>query len=533
MSRARAAGLRAPLRLPALRYWILLGALALALFLAPRLWGSRLVVERRAALHLQRAQAHLGARDFPRARAEFRAALRLQPDSAQARRQLAEMEQGLGNWELAFVELASLTEMHPDDAEAWIALARVMVQRGWLEAPEAALDRALEVAPQRSDAHALRAELRRRLGRLHGARVDAELAHTTLPPPSKPAPPRHLRGDAQIDVGSLAAWTREAWPGRLGQARRELQAALDKKDWPQAQRIVDAAEAESVFKPYLAGVLALARGDADAAERHLDDALAVAPRNPTVIAALARTWALQKSAAYAGDQLMRKAERDPSFAFARYLAARAYVEARDPTHAEAALRRGLALQPDSPVPYQHLADYYFGLDRSTEALDICGQGLDRFPQDLALRMMQAQIDASVGRTADAERAYETVLEARPDLDIVEYRLASLDGESERGRLLRDLGPDEPSDPLLMDVLGWLQFRAGDPKRAQALLEAAVKSLPLEPRPHFHLASVYARENKPDLARTELEAALGSGRPFAERLEALRLMRESVSPTAGK
>ena len=54
----------------------------------------------------------------------------------------------------------------------------------------------------------------------------------------------------------------------------------------------------------------------------------------------------------------------------------------------------------------------------------------------------------------------------------------------------------------------------------------MSAAPDEPSPRFHLASVYARESKNELSRRELEAALGSGRPFPERLEALRLLKET-------
>ena len=56
------------------------------------------------------------------------------------------------------------------------------------------------------------------------------------------------------------------------------------------------------------------------------------------------------------------------------MAARAFIEAGDPPRAEGALRRGLELEPDSPVPYRHLTDYYFGLDRAQEALTSVDRG---------------------------------------------------------------------------------------------------------------------------------------------------------------
>jgi len=543
---------------PTLRGWIALCAIAAAALSLPKVWTSGVVTERRAALHLKRARAALAANEFHQARAQLRAALRLRPDDREARQDLAAMELGVGNWELALLEFESMTESHPEDPDGWIGLAGIMAKRGWLEAPEAALDKAIEAAPQRADAHALRGDIRFRLGRYHGALMDAQAALAAAPKDARSrsllvrsearvhgvaaaissAPPRQLRADGQVDPGNLASWTREQWPGRLAETRQALEVQLRQQNWAEAQRIVDSAGAaypDTAFAPYLAGIFELARGNADEAERHLTEALSIAPRLPAILAALARTWSRKKSVTFAAEQLMRLAERDGSFAFARYLAARAYVEARDPIQAEAALRRGLELQPDSPVPFQHLADYYSGLDRMPEALGICQQGLDRFPRELALKMMLAQIAATLGKTKDALRIYDEVLSSRPDLDIVQYRFAMLLASQNKDpvswkrstQILRLLQSDLPSDPLLLDVLGWLHYRAHETRRARELLQAAVKSAPEEPALHFHLAAAYLQEEQADLAREELKLALDSHRPFAERLEALRLLRESA------
>jgi tetratricopeptide (TPR) repeat protein len=593
---------------PTLRGWIALCVIAAAALSLPKVWASSFVTQRRAAVHLKRARAELAANEFLQARAQLREALRLQPGNREARQDLATMELGVGNWELALLEFESMTELHPEDPDGWMGLAGIMAKRGWLEAPEAALDKAIEAAPERADAHSLRGDIRFRLGRYHGALVDAQAALAAAPRDARswsllvrsearvrgvaaaieagkraiasigrdpallptlafldaahgpiqplaqpgaaldllaaPAPPRQLRADGQFDPGNLASWTREQWPGRLAETRQALEVQLQQQNWAAAQRIVDSAGAaypDTAFAPYLAGILGLARGNADEAERHLTEALAVDPRLPTILAALARTWSRKKSVAFAAEQLMRLAERDRSFAFARYLAARAYVEARDPIQAEAALRRGLELQPDSPVPYQHLADYYFGLDRMPEALGICQQGLDRFPRELALKIMLAQISAALGKTSNALRIYDEVLSSRPDLDILQYRFAMLLASQDKdptlwGRstqILRLLQADLPSDPLLLDVLGWLHYRAHETQRARELLQAALKSAPEEPALHFHLAAAYLQEKQTDLARNELKLALDSHRPFAERLEALHLLRESAPPSSAK
>lgn len=610
----------------------------------PRAWRSEFVARRRAAFQLKRAQDQLASGRIAEARSSFRAALRLQPFDADARRQLAAMELSQGNWEIAFLEDQALTEMHPEDADAWMALADLMSKQGWLEAPETALDRAIDLAPQRADARVRRAGIRFQLGRYSGARADAEAAVAASPRDAAawallvrsvaraegaaagievamrgiaaagrdrallsplarllddtgrtpeaaqileesagalddarrgklllargrlkagdrggahaliaaitsgdlgpaPAPPRRLRADAETDLGRTGAWMREHWPGRLAGVREELETRLRERNWTEAQRVADSAARaypESSFAPFLSGTLHLARGEAEEAAKRFAEAVAVAPRFPILIAALARAWAFRKGASYAGDQLMLLAERDPGLASARYMAARAYVEARDPIKAESALRRGLQLQPDSPVPYQHLTDYYFGLDRTAEAASICQEGLQRFPRAPDLQLMLAQIDAGLGNTAEAARLYDDLLARRPDLDLARYKLAvslaSQDDAALRQRFLQlahELRNDLPSDPLLVDALGWVQLKAGNVPRARQLLALAVKGAPDEPTVHFHLAALYAKERNQVLAHDELKLALDSPRPFPERLDAMRLLRDNQPPSGAQ
>jgi tetratricopeptide (TPR) repeat protein len=698
------------------RGWIALCLIAMVMVSLPLVLSSRFVSQRRAALKFKRAQAHLASREFDQARTEFRAALRLQPGNAEARHQLAAMELGVGNWEVAFLEFQSLSELHPEDPNGWIGLSDLMMKSGLLETPEAALDRAIEVAPRRADAHRLRGDVRFRLGRYHGAHLDAEAAVAEAPkdvaswvllvrsaarslgtdagieavsrglaavgkepalllsfayllaerdrtreaiktleeivsdrtdsetawsagvalarvevragdrdaarrrldavllqrpvdeealalravmdasggrvdaslaqldaalellPMSRtlrdvygrlqsarndpaaiaallaeimasdlgpaPAPSSRVRAEAGTGRAKLALSTREHWPGRLAQMRQALEVQLLQRNWTEAQRIIESARRtfpDTAFAPFLGGILGLARGDVDGAEKNLSEALAAAPRSSVVTAALAKAWSRRKDAAFAAEQLMHLADRDAEFALARSMAARAYLDARDPIRAEAALRRGLESQPGSTVPYQQLADYYLGLERTAEALSICQEGLARFPQDVGLQLMLAQISAGFGNAKEAIRIYQDVLSRKPDLDLVAYKVATLFGsqdDDERSRqrsneIVRQLQTDLPSDPLLLDVLGWVQYGAHHTRRARQLLESAVKGAPDEPSLRFHLAMVYARENKNELARDELKAALDSHRPFAERLDALRLLRESGPASAAE
>ena len=413
---------------------------------------------------------------------------------------------------------------------------------GRVEAALARLDAALESLPTSRVLRDVR-------GRLQSARTDpagvavlvAEMTSRDLGP--APVASSRVLAEAQMGSGKFAALAREHWAGRLAQMRQALEAQLRQQNWNTAERIVASAQqayAGTAFAPFLAGVLELARGNADQAEKDFSESLAAAPRSPVVAAALAKTWSRRNGAAFAGEQLMRLTERDAGFTFASYLAARAYMDSHDPIQAEVVLRRGIELQPASPLPYRHLADYYLEVDRPADALATCQQGLERLAHEIDLELMLAQVSADLGRAKEAIRIYDDVLSRRPDLDFVEYKLAALvasqdkDEESLRRsvQMVQHLHSDMPSDPLLLDTLGWVHFRAGLTMRARELVLAAVNASPDEPSPHFHLALIYAREKKAALARAELQAAVDCQRPFTERLDALRLLREPAPAPKG-
>jgi tetratricopeptide (TPR) repeat protein len=448
----------------------------------------------------------------------------------------------LGRYHGALEDARVAVDKAPADPVAWTLLVRSVAHAQGAGGGMETARRAMAAVGERPDLQAALASLER-VGSDPAALAAllAGDAGQSLGP--SPAPPRRLRPDAQTDRGSLGAWTREHWPGHLAAIRQSLDAQLQRQDWAEAQRTVDSAAQAypgSAFSPFLAGVLELARDNLDQAEARLSEALAIAPRSPAVLGALGKTWSRKGGAAFAAGQLMGLATRDPGLALARYMAARAYIEAGDPLRAEASLRRGLELQPDSPVPYQHLTDFYFGLDRAAEALDICRQGLDRFPRSADLQMMLAQIEAGIGQPGEAIRAYQELTARRPDLDLAQYKLAMLlaTDESARPRFLAALQPlrgDKPSDPLLLDALGWMHFRAGDARLARELLLAAVAREPDEPRLHYHLALVHAKVKEAPLARQQLQAALASPRPFPERIDALRLLRqdEQTASSAGQ
>jgi predicted Zn-dependent protease len=577
------------------RGWIGLAVLTAAL-VAPTVVHSPRVSRWRSALCLERARSLVASSAFEQARIEFRSALRLQPGNAPARSELANVEGSLGHTELAYLEYESLTELHPEMAEAWVRLGELMVQSGGLEVPEELLDAAIDLDPGRGDARLLRGNIRLRLGRYYGALQDARVSVARMPDdvdarvllvrsaarsqgadagvanakeaisavgerpvlaallreltsdPSKadlgpaPAPPLPLRVEERTSPASLGAWTRERWPGQMAAMRRSFEDVLGRRDWPESERIVDDARRAypgSAFPPFLDGTLELERGNLERAELGFREAMAISPRRPATLAALRRTWAMKVGPLFSAQQLLQLGTEDPGFSAARYMAARAFLEVRDPSRAEGALRAGLELQPDSPVPYRQLTNYYVALDRVADARNICRQGLERFPSDTGLQMMLAQVEVASGQKRDAAEVLARVLADRPAFDVAQYRLGLLladetDDQSQQLFLesLGKLRADRPSDPVLLDALGWMEYRAHETGRARELLELAVKGLP-DPRLHYHLAVVYAENKQMVRAREELQAALASPNAFPERVDAMRRLRQAETSSTAK
>jgi tetratricopeptide (TPR) repeat protein len=524
--------------------------------------------------HFTRAQEQLASAREDAAAMELNTVLQRDPRHRDARRLLAQLELRRGRIEPAFLHLQSYTDMFPEDADGWTALAELRNKAGQLEEAEAALTHAIEWNPQRASLRAQRAGFRFRIGRHHGALIDAELAvqrdardveawivlcrevsrfrgreaaadavrKAVAAAGSDPRLLAILREPspaAEEDPRSPAARPRstrqaESWPGQLASTIREFLAEIRNRSWSSARRVGHTARQSypgTMLGPWLEGIAALSEGDLQIAEERFLEALEVSPRSHRAITNLVALWSKRYGAASAGDRLVRTADRDPGFTYPLPIAAQAYLEAAQPAQAEATVRRMFSALPASPLPYRELARFFLLVDRGSEAVSTCADGLARFPGDAELHLLQARGFLVLGDRKAAIRAYEEAVSARPDDQIAAAQLAHIlvvarEDESSRARaleLVRKLEFDHPSDPEVLTAMGVTALKTGnDPRRARQWLLAAKDLAPEEPSLRFHLALAYSRSGEIGLARQELGEALKSGRTFDEEPEARRL-----------
>lgn len=328
----------------------------------------------------------------------------------------------------------------------------------------------------------------------------------------------------------------DRWPGKLGMLMRDMGNNLARRDWPAAEGLASQAGRDhpgTWLGPWLEGIVDQAQNNLEAAEARLLEALAVSPRSHRPVTNLAAVWARRYDKAAAADRMVTMVDADPGFAYPLLIAARTYLDADQPARAEAAARRMVTAAPASVRSYADLATLFLELDRPSDALQTCAQGLTRFPGDPGLLVLEARGKAGLGDRQGAISAYQAVLKSQPDHHLAAADLAVLlveRGDAEASRqaqaLVHGLELDGPLEPEALGAIGRVALKvSGDPARAAQALQLAVRGAPEDPTLRYYLGLASKAEGKPDVALPVLRSALQLGRPFPEDADTRKLIGE--------
>ncbi len=135
------------------------------------------------------------------------------------------------------------------------------------------------------------------------------------------------------------------------------------------------------------------------------------------------------------------------------------------------------------------------------------------PQSRAMALrQQGSLLYQGGKHAAAATAYEELLKVLPNdgetLNNLAYVLAENLGRPkealEYARRAVDL---RPNDPNVLDTLGWVYYLSGDLDGAVGTLVSALQIAPNNVAVRYHVAMVYKKQGKLDLARKELEQSM--------------------------
>jgi putative PEP-CTERM system TPR-repeat lipoprotein len=150
------------------------------------------------------------------------------------------------------------------------------------------------------------------------------------------------------------------------------------------------------------------------------------------------------------------------------------------------------------------------------------------PEDSAARLYAADAGLKTGKYRGAIEHYEWLLQKQPDNIVVLNNLAWAYQQTKDARALPTAERAyklKPDNPAVADTLGWILVEQGNTTRGVELLQKAVDAAPKALSIRFHLAQGLLKAGDKTKARNELERVLSTDEQFAERKEALALLKQ--------
>jgi tetratricopeptide (TPR) repeat protein len=384
--------------------------------------------------------------------ARAQAAVAANPRSAEGHYLLGSLYADKNDTERAIGEFNEVLKLNPRASAAQLQVARLELAKGRAGAAGAVqyAEQALTSAPGNPLARLLLVRSLMLKGDL--PRADGELKGLLQQYPN--AAPVHA------SAGAMALAKRD-----FAGARKSFERALQ----------LDAASMEAV-----AGLVSvdLAAGKAADARRRVEERLAAAPNDPTVLV----------------------------------LAARTYATTGDGARAEQALLKTIEVAPGNLQAYSLLGQLYIQQRKLDQARQKFEEMAQRQPKPVGAHTMVAMILQMQGKNAEAQKRYEKVLEIDRTAPVAANNLAWMYAEGAGNidvalQLAQAAKAALPDSPEVNDTLGWIYVKKGMPGLALAPLQQAADKDPKNPTYFYHLGTAYAKAEDKMRAKTSLETAL--------------------------
>jgi tetratricopeptide (TPR) repeat protein len=403
-----------------------------------------------------------------------------------------------GETKKAVDSIENLDRTYPGSPITKYALARVYVRTNNLDQAIAAADQAVDLSPRFLDAVLLRAEL-------------------------------HLKkGDPQSVVDSLSAVVKQS-PGllpaelMLAEAYRALGRLDDAVAIVREQINRSPQNAGSYF---LLGIILQQQNKITEAREALEKAAQLAPNNPSSLQQLVDLDIASKNYPAGHRQVDEVLQKQPNSAVGYYLRGKLYLSEKKFALAQTALLKAIDLDPNLSSAYDLLAPAFLYANNPSEALNQMNAVLAKKPDNLQALLVTGMIYSQMKEFNKARDAYEKVIAASPThvlaLNNLAYIYAEKLNDLKRGsELVQKARSIAPTNPSVLDTLGWITYKQGDYKQAADLLSQSAAKSPDNPEIQFHLGMAEYMMGRTDAARGAFEKAVGSGTDFDEKEEARR------------
>jgi len=425
-------------------------------------------------------------------------ALSRDPANIDARLVQAESWIGKGETKKAVDSIENLDRSYPESPVIKYALARLYAETNNLNQAMTTADQLVSLSPRFVDAILLRAEL-------------------------------HLKnGDAQSVVDSLSTVVKES-PGLL---RAELMLAeayralgrLDEASGVVREEI--RRSPQNAVSYFMLGVILQQQNKINEAREAFEKAAQLAPDNQSSFEHLVDLDIAGKSYPAGHRQVDEFLQKQPNSAAGYYMRGKLYIAEEKFDLAQTALLKAIDLDSNLTSAYDLLMQTYQHANNQPEALKQMNAVLAKKPNDLRALLATGMIYSETKEFNKARDAYEKVVAASPDfvpaLNNLAYiyaeKLNDLKRASELAQKARSIAPTNPS---VLDTLGWITYKQGGYQQAADLLSQSAAKSPDNPDIQFHLGMADYMMGRTDAARTALEKAVASATDFDGREEARR------------
>jgi tetratricopeptide (TPR) repeat protein len=425
-------------------------------------------------------------------------ALSRDPENIDARLVQAETWVAKGETKKAMDSIENLDRAYPRNPIIKYALARVYARTNNLDQAIAAVDQAANLSPHFLDAVLFRAEL-------------------------------HLRiGDGRSVVDSLSALVKQS-PDlfraklMLAEAYRSL-GQLDDAAAILREQINASPQNAAPYR--LLGVILQQQNKITEAREALNKAAQLAPDNPSSLEQLIDLDIANKNYAAGHRRVDEVLQKQPTSAVAYYLRGKLYLSEKKFDLAQTALLKAIDLDSNLSSAYDLLSPAFLNANNPSQALNQMNAVLAKKPDDLQALLAIGMIYSQMKEFNKARDAYERVIAVSPThilaLNNLAYIYAEKFNDLKRGsELAQKARSIAPTNPSVLDTLGWITYKQGDYQQAAELLKDSVAKSPDNAEIQFHLGMAEYMMGRTDAARAALKTAVGSAIDFDGKEEARR------------